>query len=412
MLILIFFAKISFMREHNNFKYSCLFGGGAIRGAAHVGVLRALRDLDIELETLAGSSVGSLVSSLFAVGYTAEEIEEVFLSVNFELFRDISFGFNNKFALSKGEVFLDWIRELIEKKFYGKDYLKGRSKPVLFKDLDRNLVIITTNINNFSCREFSSFETPDFEIAMAVRISCCMPGLMKALTYEDSMLLDGDLMKGKPMWLLSKNLQNLEGRILEIRLEGSFTGGDSNPLEYVSGMYSCVTSTETDFIKSLYGAHDKYDYLTINTGNTLFVDFNSPADKRLEIIDQGYHQTLTYFKDDLVSKKLKLVDIYEEILDYLRKVQGFMLIRKYISAKNSISELFIYLAKYKDIIDIELFEAICLFQKLLFVNVRSGLLGRSSCSNRELVAASLNALINDVAVRIQELERYISKFSI
>jgi NTE family protein len=187
------------MREHNNFKYSCLFGGGAIRGAAHVGVLRALRDLDIELETLAGSSVGSLVSSLFAVGYTAEEIEEVFLSVNFELFRDISFGFNNKFALSKGEVFLDWIRELIEKKFYGKDYLKGRSKPVLFKDLDRNLVIITTNINNFSCREFSSFETPDFEIAMAVRISCCMPGLMKALTYEDSMLLDGDLMKGKPI---------------------------------------------------------------------------------------------------------------------------------------------------------------------------------------------------------------------
>ncbi len=40
-----------FMREHSNFKYTCLFGGGAIRGAAHAGVLNALNDLGIELTT-------------------------------------------------------------------------------------------------------------------------------------------------------------------------------------------------------------------------------------------------------------------------------------------------------------------------------------------------------------------------
>lgn len=400
------------MREHNNFKYSCLFGGGAIRGAAHVGVLRALNELGIELTTLAGSSVGSLVAALHAVGYTPEELAEVFLSVNFELFRDISFGLNNKFALSKGEVFLDWIRDLIERKFYADDYKKGKSKPVLFKDLDKNLVIITTNMNDFSCREFSNFETPDFEVAMAVRISCCMPGLMKALTHKDSLLVDGDLLKGKPMWLLSKNLQNLSDRILEIRLEGSFTGSDTNPLEYVSGMYSCITSTETDFIKSLYGEADKYDYLAINTGNALFVDFNYPSDKRQIIIDEGYTQTISYFKDTLIAKKARLVDVYSEILDYLRQIQCFMLIRKFIAAKNTVSELFIYLAKFKDLIDLELFDAICLFQKLVFANVRSGLLGRSSCDNRETISSSLNALINDVTNRIQELEKYITKFSV
>ena len=70
------------MREHNNFKYTCLFGGGAIRGAAHVGVLKALYNLGIEPTTLAGSSVGSMVAALYSVGYSSEEISDVFLSVN------------------------------------------------------------------------------------------------------------------------------------------------------------------------------------------------------------------------------------------------------------------------------------------------------------------------------------------
>ena len=191
------------MREHNNFKYTCLFGGGAIRGAAHVGVIKALETLGIETTTLAGSSVGSMIAALYAVGYTSKEIAEVFLSVNFELFRDIALGFNQKFALSKGEVFLEWLRDLIERKYYKEAYLKGQCRPVSFKDLDKNLVIITTNMKTFSCKEFSNFETPDFEVAMAVRISCCMPGLMRALTVEDNMLVVGDLMKGKPMWALS-----------------------------------------------------------------------------------------------------------------------------------------------------------------------------------------------------------------
>ena len=57
---------------------------------------------------------------------------------------------------------------------------------------------------------------------MAVRISCCMPGLMGAVAQEQNLLVDGDLMKGKPMWTLFKNLKDISDRILEIRLEGSF----------------------------------------------------------------------------------------------------------------------------------------------------------------------------------------------
>ncbi len=400
------------MREHNNFKYTCLFGGGAIRGAAHVGVIRALEKLGIELSTLAGSSVGSMVAALYAVGYTSQELAEVFLSVNFELFRDISLGFNNKFALSKGEVFLDWLRELIESKFYGDNYLKGQCRRVTFKDLNKNLIIITTNMKDFSCREFSNFETPDFEIAMAVRISCCMPGLMRAVTLENELLVDGDLMKGMPMWYLSENIQNCPDRILEIRLEGSFSGSDQSPIEYVNGMYTCMTSTETSFIKKIYGSYDRYDYLVIDTGNVVVVDFNYPNEKRQAIIDDGYKQTMNYFTNYLVAKKQKILDAYLQILDKLRQVQGFFLMKKFLAAKGTLAELFIYLAKDGKIIDRELVDAIFLFQKLVFASVKAGLLGRSSCSNYDTVSSSLATIIADLTLRVNAMDKYINKFSV
>ncbi len=53
-----------------------------------------------------------------------------------------------------------------------------------------------------------------------------MPGLMGAVAQEQNLLVDGDLMKGKPMWTLSKNLKDISDRILEIRLEGSFSGSE------------------------------------------------------------------------------------------------------------------------------------------------------------------------------------------
>ncbi len=400
------------MREHSNFKYTCLFGGGAIRGAAHVGVLNALKDLNIELTTLAGSSVGAMVAALYAVGYSPDELSEVFLSVNFELFRDISLGFNQKFALSKGEIFLEWLRELIERKFYGENYTKGQCEPVTFKDLNKNLIIITTNMKDFSCKEFSNFETPDFEVAMAVRISCCMPGLMRAVTLEDELLVDGDLMKGKPMWSLSKNIQNCPDRILEVRLEGSFAGSDQSPIEYVNGMYTCMTSSETSFISKLYGKRDRYDYLIIDTGDVVVVDFNYPGEKRQAIIDDGYKQTLSYFKEKILSKKHDIFEIYSQILDKLKQIQGFLLRKKYLAVKTSIADLFIYLSTVKDVIDSDLFEAIYLFQKLVYANVKSGLLGRSSCTNSDTVRNSLKAITADVQLRVTEIEKYITKFSV
>ncbi|NBU90746.1 MAG: patatin, partial [Flavobacteriia bacterium] len=65
-----------------------LSGGGA-SGIAHVGVLKALEERGIPIDFIAGSSSGALVGSLYACGYSPEEIEAFVLS---EKFQDMSKG--------------------------------------------------------------------------------------------------------------------------------------------------------------------------------------------------------------------------------------------------------------------------------------------------------------------------------
>ena len=201
----------------NPLKYTCLFGGGAIRGMAYIGTIRALEELGIEYDIIGGSSVGSVMAALIASGYKSYELENLFMKVNFDLFKDIHLGFGNTFAISKGEIFMDWLNELLLKKNE-----KVKNKNVTFQDIEKKLVIITTNLTKFCNQEFSNFQTPDFEVARAIKVSSSMPGLMAPYKYNDCFLVDGDLQKASPMWRLSETLNNSESRILPPQFFSSF----------------------------------------------------------------------------------------------------------------------------------------------------------------------------------------------
>ena len=112
-------------------KYFCIYGGGSVRGMAYAGAIKALNELKVERVGYAGSSVGALIAVLDAFGYTSDEIIQLCRDVNFELFKDINFSFGWDIALSKGEIFYNWVKEIIERKFYGDKYLKHYEKKVL-----------------------------------------------------------------------------------------------------------------------------------------------------------------------------------------------------------------------------------------------------------------------------------------
>ena len=54
-----------------------VLGGGAMRGMAHIGVLRALDDLGISVDAIVGTSIGSLIGALYASSMSPAEMGEV-----------------------------------------------------------------------------------------------------------------------------------------------------------------------------------------------------------------------------------------------------------------------------------------------------------------------------------------------
>lgn len=399
---------ILIMMRDSSLNYAVLFGGGAIRGTAYCGAIKALEELNIQADILAGSSVGSILAGLLAVGYNAEDIRDIIMKVNFELFKDLQFGFGQQFALSKGEVFLEWIRDLIEKKYYGESYKKGSHKAVTFDDLEKDLVIITTDLSSFECKEFSKFETPDFEVATAIRISCSMPGLMKPVEYNNRVLIDGDLQKSAPMWKLSENLRPENARILEFRLEGDFEGKDKNTIEYLNSIYSYATCTGTQFISELYGSRDKYDYVIINTGDLNIVDFNISDEKREQLFKTGYDQTMSYFTKTLVDKKQKLLEIYSEVYEYLNKVDAALKGHNIQRAKLYLGDLYMYLCDFVEVINQNDYKVLNQFKVAFTENIRyPALFGKTSLKNEKLVQTTLQQCINTFAAKVNEYECYL-----
>lgn len=385
----------------NPFKYTCLFGGGAIRGLAYVGAIRAMEELGIDYDIIGGSSVGSIFATLLACGYKSYELEKLFLRVNFELFRDVHFGFGRNIALSKGQIFEDWLEEHIIKKF------EKPNGALTFEDLEKTLVIITTNLKTFSTQEFSKIETPEFEVAKAIRISSSMPGLMPPYQYNGAELVDGDLQKAAPMWKLAETLNNSESRILEFRLEGDCDKRNKNPLAFINTIYSCVTDVATDFVNEIYGQNDHYDCIKINTGNIFFADFNLDKDSRRKLIQSGYEQTMKYFKEILPEKKRKLEEIYTAIHKHLKSISKGLFLNDVEEVQWWIGELFILLCENKEVIDPNIYNLILSFKNAVKTSVSTKFFFHSKFKDVKVLKTTANALIEVLENRLTETRLYL-----
>ncbi len=400
------------MKEQCSKKYFCIFGGGAIRGFAYLGAMRALRELGVDVRGFAGSSVGAVFATYAAIGMDDCEMKDVFAAVNFDLFKDIQINLAKSFAISKGAFYLEWIRESIEKKFYGEDYDKGKNDPVTFKDVDSDLVVITSNLNGCTPFIFSKYTTPDFEIAQALKISTALPGLLEPFEFENSLLIDGDMMKSWPMWRVSNTLCPEDCRVLEFRLEGGKNWDKvKNSIEFMNAVFCTLSNFATDYIKSVYQPKDKFDYIAIDTDKVLPVEFTLPEDKRHKLIEVGYTTTMKYFTETLLKKKKMLLPHYQVILDNLIKVKNLLVDKKIESARCQLCELFVYLCESKRYIDSPIYDEIVSFKNYFFSHIeKSFFFSGSKLKDARQIEFYLNKINLEVLNKCVEIEDYITEF--
>ncbi|MBQ1936292.1 MAG: patatin-like phospholipase family protein, partial [Bacteroidales bacterium] len=61
-----------------------LSGGGA-KGAAEVGVLKYLEEMNIPIDLICGTSIGGLIGAIYSIGYTSDDVKELFTSQDWDM---------------------------------------------------------------------------------------------------------------------------------------------------------------------------------------------------------------------------------------------------------------------------------------------------------------------------------------
>lgn len=156
----------------------CLaLGGGAVLGAAHIGVLKALSQKKISVKQISGTSIGALIATLYAFGKTPDDIEH-FVS-------DLAWLDVTSFTLSKyGILSNDDLGRRLD------DYL-GQ---VHFSETVIPLFLVATDISNGK-----KVILKQGRIAKAVMASSCIPGVFVPVDIEDRLLVDGGLVENVPI---------------------------------------------------------------------------------------------------------------------------------------------------------------------------------------------------------------------
>lgn len=157
-------------------------GGGAILGAAHIGVLRALDERKIQIGSITGTSIGAFIAALYAFGISPREIEEKVTGLNW---LDAA-----RFSFSK--------YGLLSNKKLG-DTLKKTLGDVDFEDAEIPLAVIATDIG--ACRKVILKEG---SVAKSVMASSCIPGIFIPVELGGKMLVDGGLVENVPISPLKK----------------------------------------------------------------------------------------------------------------------------------------------------------------------------------------------------------------
>ena len=135
-----------------------VLAGGGTRLPAHVGVLTALRDLEIDFDHIVGVSGGSVVAALAATGRSLEDMKTLFREVNFTQFRGHSLtNLLRHGGLSNGARFEEW--------------MSGELGGIRFGDLEHNLHVVATDVRAGKPVVFNRGNSPDMPVARAVLYS-------------------------------------------------------------------------------------------------------------------------------------------------------------------------------------------------------------------------------------------------
>ena len=194
----------------NRPKVGLILAGGGAKGVAHLPVIKAIEELGIPIDFVAGTSIGAIVGGLYACGYNPDEIFDLVNEIDWtNFFVDkprtpvesilsehsvdsnlVKIGFDKSFSLSMDSGFASGERIY---QFFKEKTLKYPSN-IHFDDLEIPFRAVATNLLT---GESELIESGD--IAEAIRASMSIPGIFTPAKIGDKYYIDGGVTDNFPV---------------------------------------------------------------------------------------------------------------------------------------------------------------------------------------------------------------------
>ena len=217
--------KKSHISQPNRPKVGVVLGGGGAKGASHIGVLKYIEEMGIPVDYVAGTSMGSIIGGLYALGYTPDELTKLIASMNWSEYIGnkidrSSMSLETRKRSSTTQLSIPFSHESL----FDKDpntslinnlpsaYVNNSSLVNLFNDLcigyqeemDFNdlpipFACIATDIATGEEVVMRSGSMPT-----AMRASMAIPGVFSPVTIGDKVLVDGGLVNNFPADVLKE----------------------------------------------------------------------------------------------------------------------------------------------------------------------------------------------------------------
>lgn len=187
-------------------KIGLALAGGGVKGAGHIGVIKALQENGISIDFIGGTSIGSIVAALYAMGYNTEEMLKLFRYFSKSIMKiDPKYYWTN---VKSNRNFMGYglmSGENIELAMNECAHLKGFKN---IQDIQMPIVMPTVDITESKKYVFTNHEEDnnftedkyirDVTIGKAVRASSSYPGMFAPTKYKNHKFVDGGVIDNLP----------------------------------------------------------------------------------------------------------------------------------------------------------------------------------------------------------------------
>lgn len=187
---------------------SLVFSGGSIKGVSYCGALKVLEKYGIlkNIINYAGTSAGSIVASLLAIGYSPDELNKIMMEMEMRKIFDDKIGFirdtfnlMSDYGICEGEYICNFLQNLIEIKTGNPEY----TIQDLYDDRGITLVIVGTDVTNqesmYFCPNSDNKLFSNISIKDAIRISMSIPFVFEPIIFNGSYCVDGGVLDNYPL---------------------------------------------------------------------------------------------------------------------------------------------------------------------------------------------------------------------